>query len=604
MCGIVCGLTKEPFGLGIIQALAQLEYRGYDSAGIAVLNQSQVNRLRVVGKVAELKNAFESSPLIGECALAHTRWATHGKANELNAHPQVSHDQIAVVHNGIIENFEMVRAVLLEQGYQFTSETDTEVIAHAIHHFRAQGKAMQAALEACLEWFEGHYSFCVAESSEQIWAVCHGSPLVIGQSGAGCFIASDMVAMASMTSSYRVLEENDLACLTCDAIQIFHEGRAIIRDEKQLDFQGQSAAKGHYRHFMLKEIYEQPEVLKKTIQDRFPNSDSEKFFEKEGVDAQLKAIECVHIVACGTSYHAGLVAKYWFEEIAGVMCHVEVASEYRYRKPIVPKNTLFVTLSQSGETADTLAAQKMAKSLGYVKTLAICNVANSALARASDLVLLTKVGAEIGVASTKAFTSQLVVLSLLVHTLAECRQKARSLDKNEFETLFAMIAEVLAQDKAIEAAAVTLADKKSALFLGRHTEYPIAVEGALKLKEISYIHAEAYPSGELKHGPLALVDENMPIIILAPSHALISKIEANVQEVAARGGKLIIITDCPERFDRNMGATFIIMPVCKMRLLHPILYTIPLQLLAYHVALVRGTDIDQPRNLAKSVTVE
>lgn len=607
MCGIVGAVSGSEVSQRLVHCLKRLEYRGYDSAGVVSLNDQGLQRIRVVGKVAELSKVIEAKPLPGTCGLAHTRWATHGKPTEKNAHPHVSNDTVAVVHNGIIDNCDKVKAALVEEGYTFSSETDSEVIAHAIHHALKSQSNMVLALKQCCDAFTGSYSFGVlsTEHPGKLFAVCHGSPLVIGLGKNEQFIASDMVALASMTARYVYMEEGDVAVLSQHQLTLYDvAGRTVERPIHQLNLSEGSTSKGEYRHFMLKEIFEQPAVIRDNITGKFSQG---LLFSSLFPETDLSLFDQVHgiqIVACGTSYHAGLVAKYWFEEHCGLPCQVEVASEYRYRRQVVLPNTLFLTISQSGETADTLAALKMAKSLGYLATAVVCNVENSALARLSDFVLLTNAGVEIGVASTKAFTSQLIVLLTLVAAFAQ--RKGQDIEAGLLAGLknFAGVVERLfVSSQSLEYLAQKLSHYQHALFLGRHSCYPIAMEGALKLKEISYIHAEAYPAGELKHGPLALVDENMPIIVLAPNHGLIDKIQANVQEVAARGGHLIVLTDAPDRFKTYPNTDVLVMPVVSEALV-PLLYTIPLQLLSYHVALVRGTDIDQPRNLAKSVTVE
>ncbi len=607
MCGVIGAVSHEQVGQLLVDGLQRLEYRGYDSAGVVTVSEKGLARLREVGKVRALNQSMQKSPLFGQCGLAHTRWATHGKPTQTNAHPHVSRDSVAVVHNGIIDNCDAIREELLADGYVFASETDTEVIAHAFHQAYGETKDAILALRQTCDRLHGTYAFGLVLRDEpgKLWAACHGSPLVVGIGDQAHYIASDMVALASLTSRYIYLEDGDSVVMTQDHLQIFNKrNQPVTRELHELSLSVGQTSKGEYRHHMLKEIHEQPEVIKNTLAGRLTQEDVLASLFPEEAMTMLEGIDRVQIVACGTSYNAGMVASYWFESIAGIPCQVEIASEYRYRHHVVKDNALFLTISQSGETADTIAALKHAQMFGYQATVTVCNAANSALARLSDYVLLTQAGVEIGVASTKAFTTQLTVLLLLVLGMGQQRQcEGLNVIKQGLALLPESVEKLLDLASQIEPIAQWLSHYQHALYLGRHTCYPIAQEGALKLKEISYIHAEAYPAGELKHGPLALVDENMPIIILAPNDGMIDKLLANVQEVAARGGHLVVLTDAPERFAKSQNTRIIPMPAI-MPALVPLLYTVPLQLLAYDVATVLGTDVDQPRNLAKSVTVE
>lgn len=611
MCGIVGAIAGREVSKILLAGLKRLEYRGYDSAGMAVISrESGLARLRAAGKVALLAEALQEQPLPGTNGIAHTRWATHGEPTERNAHPHFSHtDDIAVVHNGIIENHQALRDQLIEQGYQFQSDTDSEVVAHLIHAQLAAGHALLAAIQAVSKQLRGAFALGIIHQDfpDQLFAVRKGSPLVVGVGIDEHFIGSDAIALLPVTQQFIYLEDGDVAVLTRTECQIYNRNdkpaqRAIHTSEVSHDV----ADKGHFRHYMLKEIYDQPQAISDTLIDRISDTAVlEGILGAKGTDilAQTKRVQ---IVACGTSYHAGLVAKYWLESIASLPCRVEIASEFRYRQVAVEDNTLLVTISQSGETADTLAA--LEHQSRYLATLTFCNVPESSLVRHSDLVFMTRAGVEIGVASTKAFTTQLTGLLLLTLLLA----KTRGLDIKREQAIVAQLhalpelsSQVIALDKTIKQHAREFADKDHALFLGRGDLYPIALEGALKLKEISYIHAEGYPAGELKHGPLALVDEHMPIIALAPNSATFEKVVSNLQEVKARGGQLLIFTDKPKAFAnaKDNAINVIEMPVVS-ELLAPLVYSIPLQLLAYHVAVVKGTDVDQPRNLAKSVTVE
>ncbi len=609
MCGIVGAAAQRNVSGILLEGLKRLEYRGYDSAGIAIIdNQNAIQVRKAVGKVVNLENSNNEQPAKGRLGIAHTRWATHGKPALNNAHPHTS-SNIAVVHNGIIENYQELREVLIGRGYEFVSETDTEVIAHQIHYFIAQGNDLLIALQKAIQTFEGAYALGVIDSNnpERLVTTRSGSPLVIGVGIEENFIASDQMALRQVTDRFIYLEEGDIAEVSTNSIAIYDENlKPVEREVCTLNEGAEQSDKGEYRHYMAKEIHEQPQVIKNTLQGRLSKT---KLLEAVfGTEASsiFDAVEGVQIVACGTSYHAGLVAKYWFEDWAGIPCQVEVASEFRYRKVSVQKNTLFVTITQSGETADTLAALRASKEAGYLAGLTICNVPNSSIVRESDLCLMTQAGPEIGVASTKAFTTQLVALQLLVIALG--RRHALS-EKDEEELVVALhqlpqlIADVLALDPKIEKMSQAFAEKNHALFLGRGVQYPVAMEGALKLKEISYIHAEAYPAGELKHGPLALVDSDMPIVAVAPNDELLGKLKSNLEEVQARGGKLFVFADKDSDFQTDSDTTVLNLPHVAPSLA-AMVYTLPLQLLSYHVALVKGTDVDQPRNLAKSVTVE
>lgn len=610
MCGIVAAIAKRNVSKILIEGLSRLEYRGYDSSGVAVNNEAGVYSHRAVGKVQALKDKFESTPLDGQIGIAHTRWATHGKPTEANAHPHFSSDDLALVHNGIIENHEVLRNGLIEQGYRFKSETDTEVIVHLIHAElkRANQFNLLSAVQAALSQLEGAFAIAVTHKAEKerFIAARKGSPLVVGVGIEENFVASDQLALLHVTDQFIFLEEGDVVDASRESVVIYDvSGEQQDRPVHVFNHNVDATDKGEYRHYMMKEIYEQPAVISACLEGRI--SKDKVLTSCFGADsAFLKDIENIHIVACGTSYHAGMVAKYWIEDLAGLPCTVEVASEYRYRKVAVPKNTLFLTLSQSGETADTLAALRMAKELGYLTTLAICNVPSSTLVRESALTLLTNAGAEIGVASTKAFTTQLT--ALLITSVAIAVEQGLS-EAKQAELVQAMrdlpahVDAALMQDSHIKEVADKFANKHHALFLGRGPMFPIALEGALKLKEISYIHAEAYPAGELKHGPLALVDENMPIITMVPHNNLLDKLKSNLQEVSARGGELFIFADKSTDLHNEDAITFTEVPKVP-EILEPIVHTISMQLLSYHVAVVKGTDVDQPRNLAKSVTVE
>ncbi|MCD9546483.1 glutamine--fructose-6-phosphate transaminase (isomerizing) [Photobacterium carnosum] len=611
MCGIVGAVAQRDVAEILIEGLRRLEYRGYDSAGIAIVDTDNVlQRVRRLGKVQELANAVDSMPLSGGTGIAHTRWATHGEPSEANAHPHISGQHIALVHNGIIENHQALRELLLERGYVFSSQTDTEVIAHLVDWELRSAETLLEAVQKTALQLRGAYGTVVMDSRdpERIVVARSGSPLVIGLGVGENFIASDQLALLNVTRRFMFLEEGDVAEVTRRTISVFDgNGQAVERVVNESTVEHDAADKGQYRHYMQKEIFEQPSALINTMEGRISND--HVIVESIGSDATmiLDKVEHIQIIACGTSYNAGMVARYWFESLAGVSCDVEIASEFRYRKFVTRPNSLLITLSQSGETADTLAALRLAKQKGYMAAMTICNVAGSSLVRESDLAFMTRAGAEIGVASTKAFTTQLVALLMLVTALGKQQGSIDRVKEQQIVTalqqLPTQIEKALAFDKPIEALAEDFADKQHALFLGRGEFYPIAVEASLKLKEISYIHAEAYAAGELKHGPLALVDAEMPVIVVAPTNDLLEKLKSNIEEVRARGGLLYVFADSEAGFDDCEGMKIITMPKVD-EIIAPIFYTIPMQLLAYHVALIKGTDVDQPRNLAKAVTVE
>jgi glutamine---fructose-6-phosphate transaminase (isomerizing) len=611
MCGIVGAVAERNIVPILMEGLRRLEYRGYDSAGIAILNGSEsLTRLRTVGKVKVLQDAIDQSPTRGKIGIAHTRWATHGVPSERNAHPHVSRDGLAIVHNGIIENHEELRAELKREGYEFTSETDTEVIAHRIHHHLKTVNDLFKAVRATVAELEGAYALAVVSEHDpdRIILAREGCPVVIGLGVEENFVASDVAALLPVTRRFMFLEEGDVAEIRRQSVRVIDkDGNGVERPVRDSELSADSAEKGQYRHFMLKEIHEQPRAVANTLQERVANGRLLEAAFGPAATQVFKRTEHVHIIACGTSYHAGVVARYFIEQICKLPCSVEIASEYRYRSPVVPRNSLFVTISQSGETADTLAALRLAKQGGYLSALAICNVPESSLVRESELVMLTRAGPEIGVASTKAFTTQLAAIGMLVVGLAKHHsadaERERGLVTRLIE-LPSLIEKTLALDPVIHKLAERFAEKRHTLFLGRGALHPIAMEGALKLKEISYIHAEAYPAGELKHGPLALVDADMPVIAVAPNNDLLEKLKSNLMEVRARGGELIVFADPEAGFADADGVTVINMPKHVTYFQAPAVYTIPLQLLAYHVAILKGTDVDQPRNLAKSVTVE
>ncbi|MCH1931796.1 glutamine--fructose-6-phosphate transaminase (isomerizing) [Shewanella sp. A25] len=609
MCGIVGAVAQRDVAEILVEGLRRLEYRGYDSAGVAVLNNGELNRTRRVGKVQELSNALEENPLAGGTGIAHTRWATHGEPSERNAHPHVSESDIAVVHNGIIENHNKLREMLKGLGYQFSSDTDTEVICHLVHHELKTHDSLLAAVQATVKQLEGAYGTVVIDrrDSERMVVARSGSPLVIGFGLGENFVASDQLALLPVTRSFAFLEEGDVAEITRRTVSIFDvNGNKVVREVKESEITHDAGDKGEYRHYMLKEIYEQPLALTRTIEGRIANKQVLDTAFGDNAAEFLKDIKHVQIIACGTSYHAGMAARYWLEDWAGVSCNVEIASEFRYRKSHMYPNSLLVTISQSGETADTLAAMRLAKEMGYKATLTICNAPGSSLVRESDMAYMMKAGAEIGVASTKAFTVQLAGLLMLTAVLGRYNGMSEQMQSDITQSLQSMPAKVeqaLGLDDAIAELAEDFADKNHALFLGRGDQYPIAMEGALKLKEISYIHAEAYASGELKHGPLALIDADMPVIVVAPNNELLEKLKSNVEEVRARGGLMYVFADVDAEFESDDTMKVIPVPHCDI-FMAPLIYTIPLQLLSYHVALIKGTDVDQPRNLAKSVTVE
>ncbi|MBL8224332.1 MAG: glutamine--fructose-6-phosphate transaminase (isomerizing) [Chromatiales bacterium] len=610
MCGIVGAVADRNVVPVLMEGLRRLEYRGYDSAGLAVVTNGALRRQRRMGKVAELQAALDREPIDAPVGIAHTRWATHGAPSEHNAHPHVSHDGLAIVHNGIIENHEALRAELKSLGYRFTSETDTECIAHRIHHHLKTHPKLFDAVRATVAELEGAYALAVMSQANPdviVLARC-GCPVVVGHTPDGNYVASDVSALLPVTRQFMFLEEGDVAEITRGGIHVVdRDGHPVTRPLQLSELSADAAEKGQYPHFMLKEIHEQPRAVAQTLEERVANGRLlEQAFGPDASDV-FKRVEAVQIVACGTSYHAGAVARYLIEQVCRLPCHVDIASEYRYRNPVVPKNTLFVTISQSGETADTLAALRLAKQSGYLSTLAICNVPESSLVRESGLVMLTRAGPEIGVASTKAFTTQIAALTMLVIGLAKHRTADAERERGLVTRLIeipGLIEKTLVLDPAMKKLAERFADKHHALFLGRGVLHPVAMEGALKLKEISYIHAEAYPAGELKHGPLALVDADMPVITVAPNNDLLEKLKSNLMEVRARGGELYVFADPDSGFESSEGVTVIQMPKHVTYLQAPIIYTIPMQLLAYHVAILRGTDVDQPRNLAKSVTVE
>ena len=611
MCGIVGAAARRDVIPLLINGLQRLEYRGYDSAGVAVQSKdNRLERVRKVGKVAELSHALADTPVSGTTGIAHTRWATHGEPSEKNAHPHVCHERVAVVHNGIIENHEDLRARQQQDGYRFTSQTDTEVIVHQIHLYLDQGQDLLAAVTSTVKDLEGAFALGVISKDEpgRLVAARRGSPLVIGIADAEYLIASDIAALVAETQDFIFLEDGDVADIAFDHMTVYDAAGAVVeRPVKASKVTLDATDKGDYAHYMLKEIFEQPRAIADTLEGRIGSNRVLEEAFGAGASDIFDKVAGVHIVACGTSYHAGMVGRHWLESLAGIPCSVEVASEFRYRHPVVRNNSLIVTLSQSGETADTLAALQEAKRLGYGHSLSICNVPESSLVRASDLVLMTHAGPEIGVASTKAFTTQLIAMLLLTIVLG--RRHAMSAETeaclvNELRSVPGKIEHALTLNEQIRSLAKQhFGDKHNALFLGRGAQFPVAMEGALKLKEISYIHAEAYPAGELKHGPLALVDNNMPVVVVAPNNEMLEKLKSNMQEVRARGGVLVVFADANVGLISSQGVTAL--PVAPTEdSIAPIIFSVPLQLLAYHVAVLKGTDIDQPRNLAKSVTVE
>ncbi|SFU49651.1 glutamine--fructose-6-phosphate transaminase (isomerizing) [Halomonas korlensis] len=611
MCGIVGAVAERNVQGILLEGLKRLEYRGYDSAGMVVQSpDGNLKRQRAAGKVAALEERLAAEALPGHCGIAHTRWATHGRPTETNAHPHQSGERLAVVHNGIIENHETLRRELIASGYAFSSETDTEVVAHLVDQESRVGDDLFDAVKRTLAKLDGAYALAVmnAQDPDVIIGARKGSPLVVGVGIDEAFLGSDPLALLQVTDRFIYLEEGDLVRLSRGGAIEIHDssGRVVERPVQTFEHGDGAASKGEFRHFMLKEIHEQPAVIAATLEARL--GERRVLVESFGPEAAalFDRVKQVHIVACGTSYHAGMVARYWLERFAGVPVQVEVASEYRYRRVVVPEGTLFVTLSQSGETADTLAALRFARASGYLGSLAICNVPGSSLVRESDLTLMTHAGPEIGVASTKAFTTQLVALMLFTLALGRIKGLDEAVQAElvaALRGLPALVTRVLALDSQIESLSTAFAEKHHALFLGRGVHFPIALEGALKLKEISYIHAEAYPAGELKHGPLALVDSEMPVISVAPNDELLDKLKSNLQEVRARGGELYVFADEHVALEEAEGIHVLRLPHVH-EALAPILYTLPLQLLSYHVAVLKGTDVDQPRNLAKSVTVE
>ena len=610
MCGIVGAVAQRDVADILVEGLKRLEYRGYDSAGVAVINnKNELFTTKRLGKVKELDQALTETPLAGGTGIAHTRWATHGAPSEVNAHPHVSNNTIAVVHNGIIENHQALRTQLQGLGYEFLSQTDTEVITHLVHHELKTSASLLEAVQKTVKQLEGAYGTVVMDSRDQdnLIVARSGSPLVIGYGLGENFIASDIMALLPVTRKFSYLEEGDVAQISRFDVKIYDiDGKPVVREAKEVSVSHDSGDKGEYRHYMLKETYEQPTAIRNALEGRVVGGGIDINTFGEGADEIFKNVEHIQIIACGTSYHSGMVARYWLEELAGVSCNIEIASEFRYRKSFVPKNSLLVTISQSGETADTLAALRLAKEIGYQSSLVICNVPGSSLVRESDLAFMTKAGAEIGVASTKAFTTQLVGLLMMTVAIGQHHGMTKEKQAEICQSLMSLPAkldEVLALASSIEDLAEDFADKNHALFLGRGDQYPIAMEGALKLKEISYIHAEAYAAGELKHGPLALIDAEMPVIVVAPKNDLIEKLKSNVEEVRARGGLMYVFADSDANFASDDTMKVIDVPVCD-DIIAPIVYTLPLQLLSYYVAIIKGTDVDQPRNLAKSVTVE
>lgn len=610
MCGIVGAVAQRDVADILLEGLKRLEYRGYDSAGVAITNaDGETHRLRKVGKVQALVDAVSSTGLSGGTGIAHTRWATHGEPSELNAHPHQSDSRVSIVHNGIIENYQQLRDELSQKGYTFTSETDSEVICHLVHDALQDKRELIDAVRAVVPRLEGAYGTVVMdrEQPDRLVVARSGSPLVIGHGLGEMFIASDQLALLPVTRRFSFLEEGDIAEITRFEIKVYDaSGEPVDRPAKESEVSHDVGDKGQYRHYMLKEIYEQPLAVQRTLESRIASGKVLDSAFGEQASELLPKVEHVQIIACGTSYHAGMTARYWFESFAGVSCNVEIASEYRYRKSFIHPNSLLVTISQSGETADTLAALRLAKDQGFMASLTICNVPGSSLVRESEMALMMNAGAEIGVASTKAFTVQLVGLLMLASAIGNHKgldpQKQAELVQ-DLQSLPSKIEQALNMDEQIEHLAEDFADKHHSLFLGRGEQYPIAMEGALKLKEISYIHAEAYAAGELKHGPLALIDAEMPVIVVAPNDELVEKLRSNVEEVRARGGLMYVFADKAVAFDSDDTMKVMNVPACSS-LIAPIIYTIPLQLLSYHVAIIKGTDVDQPRNLAKSVTVE
>ncbi|CAA9892425.1 L-glutamine:D-fructose-6-phosphate aminotransferase [Candidatus Methylobacter favarea] len=609
MCGIVGGVAQRNVVPILLEGLRRLEYRGYDSAGLAVINNQTLYRKRELGKVKGLEALLNADPIAGNIGIAHTRWATHGKPSTANAHPHICRNKVAVVHNGIIENHDKLRGVQLQNGYEFTSQTDTEVIGHEIFEAMQSAHGLLNAVKKTIKKLEGAYALGIisTENPDTLIACRKGSPLVIGVGIEEYFIASDVAALLPITQRFIFMEDGDIAALTINEVVIYDANDQLVtRPIKESQLKADAVDKGDYRHYMLKEIYEQPFAISQALEGRFINNRLQENSFGHNAPEVFNNIKAIQILACGTSYHAGMVARYWFEKLARVPCNIEVASEFRYRKPVLAAGALVITISQSGETADTLAALQEAKKLGAKYSLTICNVPESSLVRESDLVLMTRAGPEIGVASTKAFTTQLVTLMLLVIAVGRRFHLTEELENKITSQLFSLpgkIEKALELNDEIKALSEQFAERQHALFLGRGTHYPIAMEGALKLKEISYIHAEAYPAGELKHGPLALIDADMPVITVAPNNSLLEKLKSNIQEVSARGGQLIVFMDETLVSASDENVQIVKVPQVENEIA-PIVYVVPLQLLAYHVAVLKGTDVDQPRNLAKSVTVE
>ena len=615
MCGIVGVVAQRSATPILIRGLQRLEYRGYDSAGLATVDANgALKRLREVGKVQNLVDAVERTPVSGGTGIAHTRWATHGKVTAANAHPHLStsadaDDAVCLVHNGIIENHVALREELQGLGYTFTSQTDTEVIVHLIHHYLAEVSDLLEAVRQAVRRLDGAYALAVIATgeNERIIAARQGCPLILGKGIGENFLASDVLALRAVTDRFIYLEEGDLVDLRPDSIDIWNiDEAAVIRADVRVEMEADDMERGNYRHFMQKEMFQQPEVVKRVLEGRVGKNRVLDGALGEGSQDLLRQVESVTIVACGTSYLAGSVARYWIEELADLPCQVEIASEYRYRDPATANNSLFITISQSGETADTLAALRLAKERGFLATLTLCNVPTSATVRESDIAMMLNAGTEVGVASTKAFVAQTTALLLVTLLLARQRGLQPGLEEEIVQQLHQLpeiIAALLKLDEPIAKLAEVFSDKEHALYLGRGSFYPIAMEGALKLKELSYIHAEGYAAGELKHGPLALVDEAMPVVALAPNDELLEKLYSNLQEVRSRGGQLFVFVEQGVSVQEEDGITYIVLPPCH-KYLAPIAYVVPLQLLAYHIALIKGTDVDQPRNLAKSVTVE
>jgi len=608
MCGIIAAATDRSVGKLLVQGLHKMEYRGYDSAGIALHQEDGVAHLRTLGKVNLLEERMIQEKPRGKVGIAHTRWATHGEPSESNAHPHSSKNRVFIVHNGIIENYLALKAALSKKGYSFESQTDSELIAHLIDSFLNDGKSMIEGMQALKTSLEGAYAIAAIdkEDSNNFYLARNKSPLLLGLGKDEYFAASDPLAISELTNQFIFLEDGDTAAVSAAGLEIFDENQKVVeRDVTKIDISAEATSKGDYKHFMEKEIYEQPQAIRNTLDGRIGGEDVLENIFGEGSSKLLAEVKRIQIVAAGTSLHAGRVAANWFSAISQVPTQIDFASEYTYKNPYIDENTLLVTISQSGETADTLTSLRHAKNQSYLSSLTICNVPTSSIARESDFLLLTNAGPEIGVASTKAFTTQLVALMLLAMSIAKAKNinpKLRTRIVTALRTLPEIVEESLKLKKEIQEISPKIAEKDNALFLGRGMFYPIAKEGALKLKEISYIHAEAYPAGELKHGPLALIDENMPVVALAPESELAEKLLSNLEEVKARSGTLYVFGDSSSHMQIDSGK-LMTMPKCDF-LLTPILYTIPLQILSYEVALIRGTDIDQPRNLAKSVTVE